>query len=86
MEVIIESMLCRWNDDVTEVFLKLLDVCLLSRDETSLCNAITELKETDPRMNKNFAFGYGAAHLWVHQRPNDNPKQQLPFRLMIVRF
>lgn len=86
MEVIIESMLCRWNDDVTEVFLKLLDVCLLSRDETSLRNAITELKETDPRMNNNFAFGYGAAHLWVHQRPNDNPKQQLSFRLMIVRF
>lgn len=86
MEVIIESILCRWNDAVTEAFLKLLDVCLLSKDETSLRNAITELKDTDPRMNKNFAFGYGAAHLWVHQRPNDNPKQQLPFRLMIVRF
>ena len=86
MEVTIESILCRWNDAVTETFLKLLDVCLLSKDETSLRNAITELKETDPRMNKNFAFGYGAAHLWVHQRPNDNPKQQLPFRLMIVRF
>ena len=86
MEVIIESILCRWNDDVTEAFLKLLNVCLLSTDETILRNAITELKETDPKINENFAFGYGAAHLWVHQRPNDSPKQQLPFRILIVRF
>lgn len=86
MEVIIESILCRWNDEVTESFLKLLNVCLLSRDETSLRNAVTELKETDPGIDKNFAFGYGAAHLWVHQRPNENPKQQLPYRLIIVRF
>ena len=30
MEVKIESILCRWNDDVTEAFFKLLNVCLLS--------------------------------------------------------
>lgn len=86
MEVIIESILCRWNDNVTEAFIKLLDVCLLSTNEISLRNAITELKETDPGINENFAFGYGARHLWVHQRPNGNPKQQLPYRLIIVRF
>lgn len=86
MEVIIESIICRWNEDVTEAFLKLLNVCLLSYGETNLRKAITELRETDPNIDKNFAFGYGAAHLWVHQRPNDSPKQQLPNRLIIVRF
>lgn len=86
MEVIIESILCRWNEDVTEAFFKLLNVCLLSCGETNLRKAITELRERDPSIDKNFAFGYGAAHLWVHQRPNDSPKQQLPNRLIIVRF
>lgn len=86
MEVKIESILCRWNDDVTVTFFKLLNVCLLSLGETNLRSAITELRETDPSIDKNFAFGYGAAHLWVHQRLNDNPKQQLPYRLIIVHF
>ena len=54
--------------------------------ETNLRRAITELRETDPCIDKNFALGYGSAHLWVHQRPNGNSKQQLPNRLIIVHF
>lgn len=86
MRITIETMLAVWNDEVVDLFIKLLTEVAFATDEASLTEAIKRLSNDNPQFDKNFFYGYGGTHFYIHQRPNRRPNELMTGRLAIVEF
>lgn len=85
MEMKIESIVNVWDEKVPEMFISLVNVVALTRNETELRQAVAELaKNAD--FNRLFAYGFGSGHFWLKQRYVSDPRKVMDNRLMIVEF
>ena len=84
MNVTIETFFCPYCDEATEIYLRLVNTILFADDENSLRKGIENLKTQVP-LDDYFVYGFGAHHLWVHQRPSDQ-SQYFRCRLMKAEF
>lgn len=85
MNVTIETFFCPYCDEVTEAYFRLVNTILFAADEKELRQGIEKLKSQIP-LDDYFVYGFGAHHLWVHQRKASDPTQQFKHRLMIAEF
>lgn len=74
MNVMIEHVFCRYSDESTEIYFRIMNTILFSANESELRTSMERLQK-DTRLDEYFMFGYGAHHIWVCQRrPSDNNK------------
>lgn len=74
MKVTIEHAFCRYSDEATDIYFRIINTILFSIDEAELRASMERLK-TETHLDDYFVFGYGAHHLWVCQRrPSDQAK------------
>lgn len=75
MNVTIETFFCPYCDEVTEIYFRLVNTILFADGEESLRQGLERLKTQVP-LDDYFVYGFGAHHLWVHQRkPSDQTQQ-----------
>ena len=85
MNVINESLIFDFDDNIRAVVLDLINRILLTRNETELRETVAVCAErTD--LNKFFLYGYGKHHFWVKQRLVSNPAKTFDQRMIIVNF
>lgn len=85
MYVTIESLFCSYCDEVAEIFLRLIDTILLASDENELRQGIENLRTRAP-LDDYFVYGFGAHHMWVHQRKASDRTKHFECRLMKAEF
>ena len=85
MNVTIETFFCPYCDEATEIYLRLVNTILFANDENSLRKGIETLKTQVP-LDDYFVYGFGAHHLWVHQRKISDQSQYFRCRLMKAEF
>lgn len=85
MNVTIESFFCPYSAEITEAYLRLTNTILFADDENGLRRGIEKLKTQIP-LDDYFVYGFGAHHLWVHQRKVSDPTQQFRHRLLKAEF
>ena len=77
MNVTIETFFCPYCDEATEIYLRLVN--------TILRKGIENLKTQVP-LDDYFVYGFGAHHLWVHQRKISDRTKYFECRLMKAEF
>lgn len=85
MNVTIETFFCPYCDEVTEAYFRLVNTILFAADENELRQGIEKLKSQIP-LDDYFVYGFGAHHMWVHQRKVSDPTQQFRSRLLKAEF
>lgn len=85
MNVTIETFFCPYCDEATEIYLRLVNTILFADDENSLRKGIENLKTQVP-LDDYFVYGFGAHHLWVHQRKISDRIKYFECRLMKAEF
>ena len=85
MNVTIETFFCPYCDEATEIYLRLVNTILCADDENSLRKSIENLKTQVP-LDDYFVYGFGAHHLWVHQRKASDRTKHFECRLMKAEF
>lgn len=85
MNVTIESSFCPYCDEVTEIYFRLTNTILFASNETELRQGIDKLKSQVP-LDDYFVYGFGAHHLWVHQRKASDRTKYFECRLMKAEF
>lgn len=85
MNVTIESFFCPYSAEVTEAYLRLINTILFADDENGLRHGIETLKTQIP-FDNYFVYGFGAHHLWVHQRKASDRTKYFEYRLMKAEF
>ena len=85
MKVTIEIFFCPYCDEATEIYLRLVNTILFADDENSLRKGIEKLKTQVP-LDDHFVYGFGAHHLWVHQRKASDRTKYFECRLMKAEF
>lgn len=85
MNVTIETFFSPYCDEATEIYLRLVNTILFADDENSLRKGIEKLKTQVP-LDDYFVYGFGAHHLWVHQRKISDPTKYFKCRLMKAEF
>lgn len=85
MEMKIESMVNVWDEKLPEVFINLVNVVALTRNEQELRKAVAVLFARKD-FSRLFAYGFGNRHFWLKQRCASNPDKIMENRLMIVEF
>lgn len=74
MNVTIEHPFCPYCSEVTNLYFRIINTLLFSKDENELRTSMESLKK-ETRLDEYFTFGYGAHHLWICQRkPSDKNK------------
>lgn len=85
MNVTIESFFCSYSAEVTETYFRLINTILFAVDEDGLRRGIEHLKTQIP-LDDYFVYGFGAHHLWVHQRKASDRTMYFEYRLMKAEF
>ena len=85
MNVTIETFFCPYCDEVTEAYFRLVYTNLFADDEKELRQGIEKLK-SQISLDDYYVYGFGAHHLWVHQRKASDPTQQFRNRLLKAEF
>lgn len=85
MNVTIESFFCPYCDEVTEAYFRLVNTILFADGENSLRQGLERLKTQVP-LDDCFVYGFGAHHLWAHQRKPSDQTQYFRCRLMKAEF
>lgn len=80
-----ESMFFGWHKDASEIFIRLVNALVLTKDENELRTAVRKFAQ-DVTFNDIFAYGFGAHHFWVAQRMVTEPEKVMENRLLIVEF
>lgn len=71
MNVTIEHPFCPYCSEVTNLYFRIINTLLFSKDENELRTSMESLKK-ETRLDEYFTFGYGAHHLWICKRkPSD---------------
>lgn len=74
MKVTIEHSFCPYCEEVTNLYFRIINTILFSRDEAELRKSMEGLREKT-QLDEYFTYGYGAHHLWVClRRPSDKTK------------
>ena len=85
MEVTIEHSFIPYNDEVTNIYFRIVNTILLSRNEHDLRRNIEALKNFIP-VDDYFSYGYGAHHFWVCQRRPSDRSKIFGYRILMARF
>lgn len=85
MDVIIENTFCRYSDEATEIYFRIMNTILFSGSEDELRASMERLQMETP-LDDYFTFGYGAHHLWIKQRRPSDKTKIFKCRMMIARF
>ena len=85
MEVRIESMICMWNDAITNMFLEFVNLLTFTTSEEELRRSIKEFADKH-ELDKFFLYGFGSHHFYLHQCYTDNPEMVMKNRIMSVHF
>lgn len=62
MNVTIEHPFCPYCSEVTNLYFRIINTLLFSKDENELRTSMESLKK-ETRLDEYFTFGYGAHHL-----------------------
>lgn len=85
MKVTIEHTFCPYCEEVTNLYFRIINTILFSSNEVELRESMKQLAQKTS-LDEYYTFGYGAHHLWVHQkRPSDKTKI-FEHRIMVVEF
>ena len=76
MKVTIENVFCRYSDEATDIYFRIINTILFSIDEAELRTSMERLK-TETHLDDYFVFGYGA-HL-ICGSAKDAPATRLKF-------
>lgn len=76
MNVTIEHPFCPICSEVTNLYFRIINTLLFSKDENELRTSMESLKK-ETRLDEYFTFGYGAHHLWICKRKPSRQKQNL---------
>lgn len=85
MNVTIENFFCPYCDEATEAYFRLINTILFTEDENSLRQGIERLKTQIP-LDDYFVYGFGAHHLWVHQRKASDRTKYFEYRFLKAEF
>lgn len=69
MKVIIEHIFCQYSDEATALYLRIINVILLSSNEEELRASMEKLKHTS-KLDEYFIYGFGKHHIWVYHKKN----------------
>ena len=78
MNVIIEHIFCQYSDEATALYLRIINVILLSSNEDELRTSMAKLKQTT-NLDKYFIYGFGKHHIWVYHKKNKIKSKQYSF-------
>lgn len=69
MNVTIEHPFCPYCSEVTNLYFRIINTLLFSKDENELRTSMESLKK-ETQFDEYFTFGYGAHHLWIYHKKN----------------
>lgn len=69
MNVTIEHPFCPYCSEVTNLYFRIINTILFSKDEDELRTSMESLKK-ETQLDEYFTFGYGAHHLWIYHKKN----------------
>ena len=84
MKTEIENIIYNSADEISHILIRVINAITLSDNKEELRSAINQIAE-ETELDKFFAYGYGAHHLWLTHRKlsNGDPKE---YRLLKVEF
>lgn len=85
MNVTIEHPFCPYCDEITELYFKIMNMILFSKDEAELRAGMERLKKENP-IDNYFTYGYGASHMWLCQRNPSDKRKVFKHRVMMTQF
>ncbi|MBC5614623.1 hypothetical protein [Bacteroides hominis] len=85
MNVTIEHSFCSYCEEVTNLYFRIINTILFSSDETELRTSMEHLKN-ETQLDEYFTYGYGAHHLWVHQRRPSDRTKLFEYRVIMAEF
>ena len=85
MNVTIEPPFCPYCSEVTNLYFRIINTLLFSKDENELRTSMESLKK-ETRLDEYFTFGYGAHHLWICKRKPSDKNKIFPHRIMMIQF
>lgn len=85
MDVIIEHIFCQYSDEATALYLRIINVILLSSDEEELRASMEKLRHTT-NFDKYFIYGFGKHHIWVCLRKPSDRNKVFENRVLMARF
>lgn len=85
MNVTIEHSFCSYCEEVTNLYFRIINTILFSSDETELRTSMERLKN-ETQLDEYFTYGYGAHHLWVHQRRPSDKTKLFEHRVIMAEF
>ncbi|WP_455608359.1 hypothetical protein [Bacteroides rodentium] len=85
MKVTIEHIFCRYCDEATDIYFRIINTILFSGNEAELRAGMEKLKTTT-ELDDYFIFGYGAHHLWVRQRRPSDKDKIFEHRIIMAEF
>ena len=84
MKAEIENIICNWADEIPYILIRVINAITLSDNEEELRTAIGKIAE-ETKLDKFFAYGYGAHHFWLTHRRLSNGVP-MEYRLLKVEF
>lgn len=85
MNVIIEHIFCQYSDEATALYLRIINVILMSSNEDELRTSMAKLKQTT-NFDKYFIYGFGNHHIWVCQRKPSDRNKVFEYRVIMAQF
>ncbi len=85
MKVTIEHSFCPYCEEVTNLYIRIINTILFSSDETELRTSMERLKN-ETQLDEYFTYGYGAHHLWVCQRRPSDRTKPFEYRVIMTEF
>jgi hypothetical protein len=88
MEIILENLIAILHNETARAFTQIVNVALWSKTEDELRSGLKEIStdEENAKAHHSFEWGFGAHHLWVHQRAGYQCRELLNRQVLIVRF
>lgn len=85
MKATIEHIFCRYCDEATDIYFRIINTILFSSDESELRTSMEHLKN-NTLLDEYFTYGYGAHHLWVCQRRPSDKTKIFDHRVIMAEF
>ena len=85
MNVIIEHIFCRYSDEATALYFRIINVILLSSNEDELRASMEKLKQKT-NLDEYFIYGFGKHHIWVCLRKPSDRNKVFENRVLMAQF
>lgn len=79
MKAIVETTLVNKNLPILKLFAKIIEAITQAESENNLRVRLGYLKHNQPHFEQYFIYGFGAHHLWLKEKGNNE-------RLIFVEF